>query len=232
MHQHCPLAPGGPPSPPLQPYDQASGCAGVGLCLDAGDQSSGSHAGLQPHQGQRQQNPVLLLHFLQGGVASHHHPGRHAPDPDGDGVRHPAGHAAVLLHPDLQLPEGATDGKTRQGAKGDASVRRHRGSVHGVLLTHHGDDHRGVGHPFVPPLGLLLLLHFHPAHHRVSGPELPELGPGSHRLRVLQLHVQEGPLQLAALLSVLQAGRRRRRDRSVFVRKSDDHPAGTEILEG
>ena len=209
MHHTCCLAAGGSPSPPLQPYDQAAGGLHIGVCVDAGDQPSGSHAGLQPHQGPRpQHHPVFLLHFVQRGVAGHHHPGQHAPDPDGPRVHHPAGHADVLLHPDLQLPEGAADGKPRQGAKGDASVCRHCGGVHGVLFTHHGDNHRGVGHPLVPPVGLHLLLHVYPADHRVFGAELPELCPRPHHLRFLQLHVQEGPLQLAAQRPPLQAGQR------------------------
>lgn len=108
----CLFVPGGSSSSPVQPYDQETGGVRVRVCLAVGHRSSGSHAGLQPHQGQRQPHPVLLLHFLQRGVSRHHHPGRHAPHPDGVGVHHPSGDALVLLHPDFHFPEGAADWKT------------------------------------------------------------------------------------------------------------------------
>lgn len=227
-HQCC-FLPGGPSSPPLQPHDQATGGVRVAVCLAAGHHAPGSYAGLQPHQGQRQHNPVLLLHVLQRGVASHHHPGGHASHPHRAGVHLPDGHAAVLLHPDLQLPEGTTYGQTRQSAQGDASVHRHRHSIHGMLSAHHGDNHRSVDHPLVPPVGLHQLLQIHPAQHRVSGFELPELGPGSHHLHLLKLHIQEGPGGCAALCTSLWAGRGGQQD--VFFGNSVDHPGGDEIHE-
>lgn len=225
-----PSAAGRPPSSSFQPYDEASGGVCVRVCLDPGHQSPCSHARLQPHQRQRRQDAVLLLHLLQRGVARHHHPGRHAPHPDGAGVRGAARHAHLLLRADLQLPAGETDGKTRESEESHASVRRHRGGLHGVFLTHHGDDGRRVGDPLVPPVGLRLLLHLHPAHHRVPGTQLPQLGAGPRHLRFLQLHVQESSLQLAASLPALQ--RRRREEYGVVRGKSVHHPTGTQVHEG
>lgn len=217
---------GVPPSSPLQPYDQAAGCVRFSICLAVGDWPSGSHAGLQSHQGQWRQDPVFLLHLIQRGVPWHHHPGGHAPHPDSPGVHLPNGYAVVLFHPDLQLPKETTDGKDRQGAQGDESVCGHRHGVYCVLPAHNSDHHRGVGHSLVSPVGLWRLLHLHPAHHRLFRLELLELRPGPNCLRVLQLHVQKGPVGHSAPCLALRSGVRR--EHVVF---RVHQPTGAEVHE-
>ncbi|XP_049614661.1 oxoeicosanoid receptor 1-like isoform X2 [Syngnathus scovelli] len=49
-----------------------------------------------------------------------------------------------------------------------------------------------VAEPRAAAARLRCLLRAHPAHHRLAGPQLPQLGPGPHPLRLLQLSLQEG----------------------------------------